>query len=227
APPATRPPPRSPECRLCSPNRPPQFPARMKRWPGSPAGSPLRFSPGQAPTTALARRIVRSLNNLALLTFAGRISENAAPGLSVLHCHCSCTHNSPFPYCDPRPDEGIGANPRLRANGNRRTQQGKIRLRMIVRSRAKMRAMRDRHARAECHAPEVVNKRLLADRAFIASLEIPGEINRCRWINVNAPTDLCSETSKQKSSPTKAWPRTEPEKRLRERPQPPTSHLAR
>jgi hypothetical protein len=44
---------------------------------------------------------------------------------------------------------------------------------------------------------------------------------------MDAPTDVCPETTEQKSSPTKKRPRTEPKKRLRQHPQHTTRHLAR
>jgi len=89
---------------------------------------------------------------------------------------------------------------------------------MIVRSCTKMRAMRDRDTRPYRDSTEIINKRLLAYRALISGLEIPWKIDRRRWIEVHASTNLCSETTKQKSSPAKAWPGTKPEKRLHERP---------
>jgi hypothetical protein len=68
---------------------------------------------------------------------------------------------------------------------------------------------------------------VLADRAFISSLEMPREIDCRRWIDMHTSANLCSETAKQKSSPTETRPGTESEKRLRKCPKYTASHLAR
>ena len=115
-------------------------------------------------------------------------------------------------------DERIRTNPCLGTDDDRRAQQRKIGLGIIVCSRAKVRAMRDRDAWPQRDSTEIVNKRLLADRAFVSGLEIPREINCRRWIHMYASTNFSSETTKQKSPPAKARPRTETKKRLRKRP---------
>src|SRR4029077_7896959 len=129
--------------------------------------------------------------------------------------------------CDTRAHERIRTNPCVGANHNRRTQQRKIRLGMIVCSRAKMRAMRDRDARPERHAAKIINERLLADRSFISSLKMPREINCRRWIDMHTSANLRSETAKQESSPTETSPGTESEKQLCECPYYTAYHLAR
>jgi hypothetical protein len=60
--------------------------------------------------------------------------------------------------------------------------QRKIRFGMIVCSSAKMRAVRDRDARPQRHAPKIINERLFADRAFVSGIQIPRKINRRRRI---------------------------------------------
>src|SRR5262249_11875727 len=201
-----------------SPNQLPRFLWRMKRWQDNRARSPLHSSPGQAPTTAPDCRTARSLSGLAFLTFTRRIPDNDASRFYVLHRYGSCTYNCSFADCDPRPDECLGANPRLGTDHDRRTQQRKIGLGIIVRSRAKVRAMRDRLARPERDLTEIINKHLLAYRAVVSGLEIPRKINCRRWIHMHASTNLCAETTKQKSSPAEARPGTKPKKRLRQRP---------
>src|SRR5258705_7387220 len=111
-----------------------------------------------------------SLTALALLAFARWISDDDASRFYVLHRNCSCTNNGSLANCDTWAHERVRTNPRVVANYNRRTQQRKIRLGMIVCSRAKMRAMRDRDARTQRHAAKIINKHVLADRAFISSL---------------------------------------------------------
>ena len=83
---------------------------------------------------------------LPLLAFPRRISDDDASRVYVLHRNCPCTNNCSLANCDTRAHERIRTNPRVGANHDRRTQQRKIRLGMIVCSRAKMRAMRDRDA---------------------------------------------------------------------------------
>ena len=168
-----------------------------------------------------------SLSDLAALAFARRISHNYGLRFYVLYRNRSCTNNCSFTNCDTWAHERIRTNPRVGANHNRRTQQRKIWLGMIVCSRAKMRAMRDGDARPQRDAAKIVDERLLANRAFISGLEIPREINRRRWINMHTSADLCPETAKQESSPTETRPGTKPEKRLRKRPKHAASHLAR
>jgi len=167
------------------------------------------------------------LTALALLAFARWISDDDASRFYVLHRNCSCTNNCSLANCDTWAYERIRTNPRVGANHNRRTQQRKIRLGMIVCSRAEMGAMRDRDARTECHATEIIHERLLADCALISSLKIPRKIDCRRWIYMHASTNLCAEPPKQKSSPTKTRPGTESEKRQRQRPQHSADHIAR
>src|SRR5262249_55409524 len=116
-------------------------------------------------------------------------------GSHGLHRNCSCTYNCAFTDCDTWPDECIRTNPSVGADDNRRTQQRKIRFGIIMCSRAKMRAMRNRYPRTEPHMAKVIDKRLFTDRAFISRLEIPREINRRRWIHMYTATDLCPETA--------------------------------
>jgi hypothetical protein len=185
------------------------------------------FLTGTSTTTAPARRTARSLSDLALLAFARGVSDNDTSRSYVLHRNCSCTNNCALANCDTWTDKRIRTDPRVGANHNRRTHQRKIRLGMIVCSRAKMRAMRDRDPRPQRYAPEIINQYVLADRAFISGIKIPREINRRRWIDMHASANLCAEAPKQKSSPTETRPWTEPEKRLRECPQHTARHLAR
>ena len=199
--------------------------SRTRRRRGIRAGSPLHPEPGQAQTTALVRRAARSLSTLALLAFAGRVSDNDCPRFYILHRNCSRTNNCSLANCDARTHERIRTNPRVGANHNGRAQQRKIRLGMIVCSGAKMRAVRDRNARPERHTPKIINKYLLADGAFISSLEIPWEINRRRRIDMHASANLCAETPKQESSPTKTRPWTKPKKRQHECPKHTATHL--
>jgi len=168
-----------------------------------------------------------SLSDLPALDFARRISHDNGSRFHILYRNCSCTNNCSVANCDTRAHKRIRANPRVRPNYNRRTQERKIRFGVIVCSRAKMRAMRDGDARPQRHAAKIINKYVLADRAFISSLEMPGEINCRRWIDMHTSANLCSETAKQKSSPTETRPGTESEKRLCKRPHYTACHLAR
>jgi uncharacterized protein (DUF1330 family) len=127
----------------------------------------------QAPTTVPARRIARSLSNLASLDFTRRISDNNAPGSDVRHRYRPCTNDRSFADCHPRPDECIRTNPCLRADHDRRTKQREIRLCVIVGSCANMSTMGDCYPRSERYPAEIVNERMLADRAFISRLEVP------------------------------------------------------
>src|SRR4029077_4962327 len=145
----------------------------------------------------------------------------------VLHRNCSCANNCSLANCDTWAHKSICTNPRVGANHNRQTQQRKIRLGVIVCSRAKMRAMRDRDARPQRQAPKIINKDVLANRAFISRLKVPWKINGCRWIHMHGATDLCTETPEQKPSPTKERPRAKSEKRLHDIPKHPADHLAR
>ena len=89
-----------------------------------------------------------------------------------------------------------------------------------------MRAVRDRSARPQCHAAEIVNECMLGDGAFVSGLEVPWKINRRGRIHMNIATNPGSETAKQKSPPAETRPRAEPEKRLGEHPQHPSDDLA-
>src|SRR6266542_551701 len=184
-------------------------------------------SANEAPTRAPARRLARSLSNLAFFSFARRVPDHNAPGSYVLHRYRSCTNDGPFADCHARPHERIRTDPRLGADRNRRTQQRKIGLGVIMCSCAKMSAVRDCCARTQRHAAEIVNKRMLADGAFISRLEVPREINRRRRIHMNIATNFCSETTKQKSPPAETRPGTEPKKWLGESPQHAADNLAR
>src|SRR5207249_506459 len=77
----------------------------------------------QAPTTVPARRIARSLSNLASFDFTRRISDNNAPGSDVLYRYRPCTNDRSFADCHPRPDECIRTNPCLRTDRDRRAKQ--------------------------------------------------------------------------------------------------------
>jgi hypothetical protein len=173
------------------------------------------------------RRTPRSLSDLARLAYARRVSHDDAPRFYVLHRNCSCPNNCSLPNCDTWAYERIRTNPCVGANHNRRAEQRKIRFGMIVCSSAKMRAVRDRDARPQPHAPKIINERLFADGAFVSGLQIPRKINRRRRIHMHASANLCSETSKQESSPTETRPWTKPEKWQRERPQHAATHLTR
>src|SRR5882724_6071246 len=175
---------------------------------------------------ARARRIRYSLSNFASFGFSGWIADENAPGFHVFHRYRSCANDCSFADCHARSHECIRTNPGLGPNRNRRTKQGKIRLRVVVCSCANMSAMRNCYASSERHAAEVVDQRVLTNRAFISRLEIPREIDRCRWIYMNAATNPCSETAEQKSPPAEAGPRTEPKKRPREGPQHPADDVA-
>src|ERR1044071_4375831 len=91
----------------------------------------------------------------------------------------------------------------------------------------KMRAMRDRDPRSQRHTSKIINKNMLADRAFVSCFEIPGKINHCRWIYMHTSANLRSEDPKQESSPSKTRPRTKSEKRQCNRPEYTAHHLAR
>jgi len=92
-------------------------------------------------------------------------------------------------------------------------------------SRANMSAVGNCYASPQRHPAEIVNERTLTDRRFISGFKIPREINCRRRIHMNAVTDLCSKTAKQKSPPAEAGPGAEPKKRLRECPQHPAREL--
>src|SRR5436189_6374226 len=76
-----------------------------------------------------------------------------------------------------------------------------------------MSAVGNCYASPQRHPAEIVNERTLTDRRFISGFKIPREINFRRRIHMNAVTDLCSKTAKQKSPPAEARPGAEPKKR--------------
>src|SRR5262249_53091180 len=181
----------------------------------------------QAPTTAPACRIAHSLSDLASFRFACWVPDHNAPGFHIPHRYRPCTNDRAFANCHAGPHERVCTNPGFWADHNRRTQQRKIRFRVIVCSCANMSTVRNCYACPKLNLAEIENERVLANRAFISRLEVPWEINCRRRIYVNAATNLCSKTAEQKSSPSKKGPWTEPKKRLGERPEHPANDLTR
>jgi hypothetical protein len=81
------------------------------------------------------------LSDLASLDYTRRVADCNHPWSYILCYYRAGADNGAFADRDARADKGIGAYPRFHPNGNRRTQQWKFPFRVIVRSRAKVRAM--------------------------------------------------------------------------------------
>jgi len=70
-----------------------------------------------------------------------RVAGDYGPGRDIAHCDGARAYYRAFPDRHARTDKGIGANPGLITDGDRRFQQREVSLLMIMRPRAKMRPM--------------------------------------------------------------------------------------
>src|SRR6266446_5138261 len=74
---------------------------------------------------------------------AGGVTGDDGPGLNVAHNDGAGADDRPFAHSYARSYEGIGANPGLVTDGDRRFEQGEAGLAIIVGAGAEMGAMRD------------------------------------------------------------------------------------
>lgn len=120
---------------------------------------------------------------------ACRIADNNETRSDVTHNNCSRAKDSEITHVYIRPDERVSAYPRTSSNLYCALDEGQVRPSVVVRSSAKMRALRDRRLRANADLPEIVDLYAVTNRSLVVDREIPRNRDSNRPVDAHVTTD--------------------------------------
>jgi hypothetical protein len=127
--------------------------------------------------------------------------------LDIPDDHRTGSDYSSIPDLPSRPNEGIGANPNVIAYDDRRFQERKGSLLIVVRSRAEMGPLGNGGAGSDRYPPKIIDQGVLTNSRIFPDFQIPWEINVGGSVAIDPGTYLRPEAAQEKAAESEAGPR--------------------
>src|SRR5579883_2424205 len=161
-----------------------------------------------------------------LADYARRMACHDTEGLHIFDHHRARAHHGSRTYGHAWPDESLGADPGVIANGDGRLEQRNRRIGEVVSARADMTAVGNGCTPPDPDLTQAVDKHVRADRRPVTHLEIPGHQNLRGGGDPRLITDFRAEEAQHRAAPAVARMRTEAHEPAAELPGDPQGLLA-